>query len=81
MSPEHLFEEGGYFYMTNREHQIYAAISEYTTLKGYPPSVREIGRMVGIKSTATVHDYIKRIKRLGFISFEPCKPRTLRVLK
>ncbi|WP_190238755.1 transcriptional regulator [Pelotomaculum schinkii] len=67
--------------MTEREQQIYAAISEYTNQKGYPPSVRELGAMVGIASTCTMHHYLHRIKGQGLITFEPSKPRTLRLLK
>lgn len=67
--------------MTNREYQIYAAIKDYTAANGYPPSVREIGSLVGLKSSNSVHGYLVKIKRQGYIDFEPNLPRTLRVIR
>lgn len=71
----------GCFIMTNREYQIYDAIREYTAINGYAPTVREIGQDVGLKSTATVHQYLNRIMCKGYITYHPKQPRTLRVLK
>ncbi|TEB15190.1 LexA repressor [Pelotomaculum sp. FP] len=67
--------------MNIRENQIYSAILNYTTAKGYPPSVRELGTLVGLKSSSTVHLYLHRIKLAGYIDFEPNQARTLRVVK
>lgn len=67
--------------MTNRDRQIYATIREYTTAKGYPPSIREIGSLVGLSSSSTVHWYLNRIKHKGYIAIEPNQPRTLRVIR
>lgn len=67
--------------MTDREHQIYATIQNYIAVKGYPPSVREIGSLVGLKSSNSVHGYLVKIKRQGYIDFEPNLPRTLRVIR
>lgn len=35
--------------------------------KGYPPSVREIGEAVGLKSSSTVHSHLSRLEREGYI--------------
>lgn len=67
--------------MTSREQQIYTAIRDYMAEKGYPPSIREIGNLVGLSSSSSVHFYLQRIKRKGYITFEPNQPRTLRVIK
>lgn len=67
--------------MTNSEREIYAAIKEFITRNGYSPTVREIGEIVGLKSSSSVHDYLLRIKEQGYITFEPYQPRTLRVLR
>ena len=48
---------------------------------GYSPSVREIGKAVGLSSTATVHCYLKQLEDLGYIKKESQKGRTLRILK
>ena len=48
---------------------------------GYPPSVREIGQAVGLSSTATVHGYLERLEKKGYIKKKDKKGRTLRLLK
>ncbi len=48
---------------------------------GYAPSVREIGKAVGLKSTATVHGYLSKLEQKGYIKKENQKGRTLRLLK
>lgn len=35
--------------------------------QGYPPSVREIGKAVGLSSTATVHGYLSKLDEKGYI--------------
>jgi repressor LexA len=66
--------------LTDRENEIYSAIKNYILNRGYPPTVREIGQLVGLKSTSTVHRYLVSIQSQGYIAFEPNQPRTLRVL-
>lgn len=46
---------------------------------GYPPSVREIGKYVGMRSSSTVHNHLNNLHRLGFLSRDPATPRGLRV--
>jgi repressor LexA len=58
---------------------IIAAIVAHTERLGYPPSIREIGEAVGLKSTSTVHGYLSRLKDKGYIEWEPQSPRTLRI--
>lgn len=52
-------------------------ISEYYIANGYGPSVRDVGRAVGLTSTSTVHGHLSRLKRDGFITFQPERTRTL----
>ena len=47
----------------------------------YPPSVREIGKAVGLSSTATVHGYLAKLEQKGYIKKENQKGRTLKLLK
>ena len=49
--------------------------------QGYPPSVREIGKAVGLSSTATVHGYLSKLDEKGYIKKQDKKGRTLRLLK
>ena len=48
--------------------------------KGYPPSVREICTAVNIKSKSTVHGYLNKLEKLGYIRRDPTKPRAIEVL-
>lgn len=67
--------------LTTRQKQILRYITKQIQSNGYAPSVREIGRAVGLSSTATVHCYLKKLEELGYIRKENQKGRTLRVLK
>lgn len=46
---------------------IYKAIISYIEKHGYPPTNREIMRMVGLKSTSSVYDHLLKMKELGMI--------------
>ena len=52
---------------TRKERAILKFIEEQVIDKGYPPSVREIGKAVGLSSTATVHGYLARLEDKGYI--------------
>ena len=67
--------------LNEREKSILAFIEMQVKKEGYPPSVREIGKAVGLNSTATVHGYIKRLSDKGYISKVDQKGRTLKVVK
>ena len=67
--------------LNKREKAILKFIEKQINDKGYPPSVREIGKAVGLSSTATVHTYIAKLKEKGYISKEDQKGRTLKLLK
>jgi len=54
-----------------RQQQICAFIAEYYDSKGYSPSYREIGDGVGLRSTATVHHYVKMLEEKGRIKTLP----------
>lgn len=67
--------------LNQREKAIVKFIEKQIKKNGYPPSVREIGEAVGLKSTATVHTYIAALERKGYVKKENQKGRTLRLLK
>ena len=67
--------------LNKRERAILKFIEKQINEKGYPPSVREIGKAVGLSSTATVHGYLAKLTKKGYIKKEDQKGRTLRVLK
>ena len=67
--------------LNKREKAILKFIEKQIMTQGYPPSVREIGKAVGLSSTATVHGYLAKLTKKGYIKKEDQKGRTLRVLK
>lgn len=66
--------------LSPREETILEAIKTFVSNKGYPPSVREIGQAVGLKSSSTVHSYLKRLEQKGLLRRDPTKPRALELL-
>lgn len=52
--------------LSKREEEILNFIKYDLQKKGYPPSVREIGQAVGLKSSSTVHSYLRRLEERGF---------------
>lgn len=64
-----------------REKAILKFVQKQIKANGYPPSVREIGKAVGLRSTATVHGYLNKLEEKGYIKREQQKGRTLKLLK
>ena len=67
--------------LNKREKSILKYIANQIEKNGYPPSVREIGKAVGLSSTATVHGYLARLEEKGYLKKETQKGRTLKLLK
>lgn len=65
---------------TDRQMQILDFVNRQVAEKGYPPSVREICKEVGLKSTSTVHAHIEKLEKDGLIRKDPAKPRALQVI-
>ena len=63
---------------TERQQHILSVIRQFTSERGYPPSVREIGERVGLSSSSTIHAHLKALEKRGLISRDPTKPRALR---
>lgn len=66
--------------LTYREAAIVEFIRHNVRTRGYPPSVREIGAAVGLKSSSTVHGYLKRLEEKGYIRRDPTKPRAVELM-
>ncbi len=60
-----------------REQKILSFMRKELKAKGYPPTVREIGTALGIKSTSTVHKDIASLVEQGYLRKDPAKPRAL----
>lgn len=66
--------------LSKRQQDILNFIKEEVRTKGYPPSVREIGKAVGLASSSTVHGHLARLEKKGYIRRDPTKPRAIEVL-
>ncbi len=65
--------------LTQKEKEVFGYISECVKKNGYAPSVRDICSAVGIKSTSSVHDYIRRLEAKGYIKKSSGKSRALSI--
>ncbi|HEX2274747.1 MAG TPA: transcriptional repressor LexA [Acidimicrobiales bacterium] len=65
--------------LTARQREILECIEQHMRERGYPPSVREIGEVVGLTSTSTVHAHLATLQRLGYLRRDPSKPRAIEV--
>ncbi len=59
---------------------IYEFLKDFTSQKGYPPTVREICKAVGLKSTSSVHGHLKQLEKEGLIKRDPTKPRAIEIV-
>ena len=64
--------------LTSRQKQILEFITRRIEEQGYPPTIREIGEEMGIRSTNGVNDHLKALERKGFLKREGLKSRALR---
>ena len=64
---------------TAREREIFEFILTSVQNRGYPPTVREIGKAVGLRSSSTVHGYLRRLENKGAIKRDPTKPRAIEI--
>ena len=63
--------------MTKMQQKIYDYIAQTLAQQGYPPSVREIGDAVGLKSPSTVHFHLKHMEEMGVINKSGRKGRAI----
>jgi repressor LexA len=66
--------------LTKRQKEIFEFISKYASKYGYPPTVREIGKAVGLHSSSTVHAHLANLEKIGLLRRDPTKPRAIEVL-
>lgn len=64
--------------LTDRQKAVLEFICESIQDRGYPPTLREIGLKLGIRSTNGVNDHLRALERKGFLTREDMKSRTLR---
>ena len=66
--------------LTKRQQEIFDFIKRYSAEHGYPPTVRDIGKAVGLASSSTVHAHLANLERLGMLRRDPTKPRAIELL-
>jgi repressor LexA len=66
--------------LTKRQKEIFDFIRRYGSKYGYPPTVREIGKAVGLHSSSTVHAHLANLEKSGLLRRDPSKPRAIELL-
>jgi repressor LexA len=66
--------------LTKRQKEIFDFIGRYASRYGYPPTVREIGKAVGLHSSSTVHAHLANLEKVGLLRRDPTKPRAIELL-
>jgi repressor LexA len=66
--------------LTKRQDEILSYIKEYVVGHGYPPTVREIGKALGVSSPATIHAHLENLETKGFIRKQDTKNRAIELL-
>jgi repressor LexA len=66
--------------LTKRQKEIFDFIRKYAAKTGYPPTVREIGKAVGLHSSSTVHAHLANLEKIGLLRRDPSKPRAIELL-
>jgi repressor LexA len=66
--------------LTKRQQEIFDFIKRYSAKYGYPPTVRDIGKAVGLASSSTVHAHLANLEKVGLLRRDPSKPRAIELL-
>jgi repressor LexA len=66
--------------LTKRQQEIFDFIQKYASKYGYPPTVREIGKAVGLASSSTVHAHLANLQKSGLLRRNAAKPRAIEVM-
>ena len=65
--------------LTKRQKEIFEYVKSYGREHGYPPTVRDIGKAIGLTSSSTVHAHLANLEKLGLLKRDPTKPRAIEV--
>ena len=66
--------------LTKRQQEIFDFIKRYSAKHGYPPTVRDIGKAIGLTSSSTVHAHLANLEKIGLLRRDPSKPRAIELL-
>src|SRR5215211_7218861 len=66
--------------LTKRQQEIFDYVKRYGSEHGYPPTVRDIGKAIGLTSSSTVHAHLANLEKVGLLRRDPSKPRAIELL-
>lgn len=66
--------------LTSRQNDILQTIKKFIASHGYPPTVREIGKELNLRSPATIHFHLKKLEEKGYLRKDDSKNRTMEIL-
>lgn len=66
--------------ITQKQSEILEYMKNEILNRGFPPSVREIGEAVHLKSTSSVHSHLETLEKNGYIRRDPTKPRAIEIV-
>lgn len=66
--------------ISDKQKEILEFIKNEILNKGYPPTVRDIGEAVHLKSTSSVHSHLETLEKNGYIRRDPTKPRAIEII-
>ena len=66
--------------LTRKQEESYQCILRYTNEHGYPPTIREFGELIGVRSTSSAFSRIKQLEQNGYIRRIPASPRAIEIL-
>ncbi|GEA15387.1 LexA repressor [Moorella sp. E308F] len=67
--------------LTPKQEMILQYIRQFTNTHGYPPTVRDICKAVGLNSTSTVHGHLSRLEKKGYIRRDPTRSRAIELVE
>src|SRR5690554_3026867 len=67
--------------LTERQESILTFITNFIEEKGYPPTVREIGKACGMRSSSSVHGQLRKLEELGYIKKDGSQSRAISVVQ
>ena len=66
--------------LTKRQQEIFDFIRKHSAKHGYPPTVRDIGKAIGLTSSSTVHAHLSNLEKIGLLKRDPSKPRAIEIM-
>ena len=67
--------------ITPKQREVLNGIIQFYKERGFPPTVRELCEITGLKSTSSVFSHLNALEQKGYITKDSTKPRTITILK